>query len=299
MNWETELIEIYFFVCAHAEELLMNCQRMSPNARPPFTDEELMAIYLYCTKEGYHKKKQMHRYVGKHLLSWFPQLPSYQAFNHRLNLLEAGFQSLANLLLPAFLPQGQQQGGHQPEEALIDSLPIMLSKGKKRGKVALEIADKGYCSTKNQYYHGIKLHYLGWVIPHRIPQPAAIIPSKASQNDATIFFQQIAPLFSNIVVYADRIYHQPAPIQQTKQQFNVQVIPVQKRRKGQPYLAADQLYLSTMVSQIRQPIESAFNQLIQLTDIQNASKCRSTKGTLLHIFAKIATAFYCAIFFNS
>ena len=42
----------------------------------------------------------------------------------------------------------------------LDSVP---GSGRSRtGKVARDIADKGYCSTKNLYYHGLKLHMVGY-----------------------------------------------------------------------------------------------------------------------------------------
>ena len=53
---------------------------------------------------------------------------------------------------------------------------------------------------------------------------------------------------------------------------------------------------SIAVSRVRQPIESLFNWLIQKTDIQKASKVRSSKGLLIHIFGKIASAFINLIF---
>ncbi|MEL7196461.1 MAG: transposase, partial [Bacteroidota bacterium] len=68
-----------------------------------------------------------------------------------------------------------------------------------------------------------------------------------------------------------------------------------KYRRGQPledkqrHKAADDLY-SKAVSRLRQPIESLFNWIIEHTDLQRASKVRSTKGLLVHIFGKIAAA---------
>lgn len=59
--------------------------------------------------------------------------------------------------------------------------------------------------------------------------------------------------------------------------------------------AANDLF-STAVSRVRQSIESLFNWLIQKTDIQRTSKARSTKGLLIHIFGKIASAFINLIF---
>ena len=36
--------------------------------------------------------------------------------------------------------------------ALIDSMPIITCSEKRSGKVAKEITDKGFCSTKGMYY---------------------------------------------------------------------------------------------------------------------------------------------------
>lgn len=55
---------------------------------------------------------------------------------------------------------------------------------------------------------------------------------------------------------------------------------------------------STAVSKVRQPIESLFNWLIEKTDIQKASKVRSTQGLLVYVFGRIAAA-YMFLIFNS
>lgn len=68
-----------------------------------------------------------------------------------------------------------------------------------------------------------------------------------------------------------------------------------KYKRGQPqedkqhHKAADELY-SKAVSRIRQPFEFFFNWLIEHTDIQRASKVRSTAVLMVHIFGRIAAA---------
>ncbi len=59
--------------------------------------------------------------------------------------------------------------------------------------------------------------------------------------------------------------------------------------------ATDDLF-SRAVSKVRQPIEAFFNWLIEKTDFQKASKVRSTKGLMVHVFGKIAAAFISLIF---
>jgi len=51
----------------------------------------------------------------------------------------------------------------------------------------------------------------------------------------------------------------------------------------------DKMY-SRAVSQIRQPIEAFFNWIIEKVGIQNASKVRSEKGLLVHVFGRFAAA---------
>ena len=54
--------------------------------------------------------------------------------------------------------------------------------------------------------------------------------------------------------------------------------------------AADDLF-SSAVSKVRQPVEAIFNWLIEKSDIQKASKVRSTKGLMVHAFGRLAAAF--------
>lgn len=58
--------------------------------------------------------------------------------------------------------------------------------------------------------------------------------------------------------------------------------------------AANDLY-SRAVSAVRQPVESLFNWFIEKTDIQRASKVRSTKGLILYVFGRIAAAYILTI----
>jgi len=68
--------------------------------------------------------------------------------------------------------------------SLVDSLPIVACKGRNRkGKVARELADKRFCSTKGMYYYGLKLHALGFCRNGRIPFPERLLFTPVSVND--------------------------------------------------------------------------------------------------------------------
>ncbi len=50
------------------------------------------------------------------------------------------------------------------------------------------------------------------------------------------------------------------------------------------------------VSKVRQPIESLFNWIHEKTNIQKASKVRSYKGLMVHIFGRLAAAMFMLVF---
>ncbi len=99
MDWEVELISLYLFVCKHYQNnLSIYCQRMSNYANLQFSDEEAATLYLYGIIEGHRTIKSIHRYAKKHLMSWFPCLPKYGAFDQRINKLHDIFIPLVDAL---------------------------------------------------------------------------------------------------------------------------------------------------------------------------------------------------------
>ncbi|MEO1263709.1 MAG: transposase [Bacteroidota bacterium] len=293
MNWELKLIALYLWVCEGFEEgAAAYAQRLSKNTKSfelGFTDEEAVTVYLYGITRKYTEVKDIHRYTKDHLLDWFPKLPSYEKFNSRLNFLNNVFGALAGKALSEQrFPQWLVQGRQMPD-AVVDSMPIILAMGSRAdsAKVAVEVANKGRCASKGFYYHGLKLHQLGLCCPNRMPIPKSLLLSGASENDNTFFKEQIAPMFSCLRVYGDKIYHDEAGRIELKRMFGIEVLPSQRRKKGQKHLKADQKIFSTLVSRIRQPVESFFNWINQKTGIQIASKVRSLKGLFKHVYAKL------------
>lgn len=297
INNECKLIEIYFYICEKFEkDLKYCCQRYSNNNKPEFTDQEAMTIYLYIIhQEQRFKCKQIHRFANEYLRSWFPKLPSYAAFNYRINRLSEAFTNLISPLLSEFMPKDCSS-----EISLLDSLPIITCSGKRVGKVATELTDKGYCSTKGMYYYGVKLHALAYRRVGHLPFPEQLLVTPASENDLNVFKQAWSNI-ENRTFFGDKIYHNEDFFSQIASNQNaVMLTPVkgiknQSEREKQFDKAANDLF-STAVSRIRQPIESLFNWFIEKTDFQRASKVRSTKGLIVHVFGKIAAAFIYLIF---
>ncbi|QHT68897.1 transposase [Rhodocytophaga rosea] len=128
-------------------------------------------------------------------------------------------------------------------------MPIILSKRPYQAKVALQVADKGYCATKNLYYHGLKLHFVGADCYQCLPQAQHISFSQASANDLTVLKPVFSPLQACKVI-SDKIYASQAFNDQLSRQ-QVEILTPVKLKKGQKYLpAADKLF-SRYISTIR------------------------------------------------
>lgn len=301
MNWELELIGIYFKVCEYGEVVRQTNTRYSNNQNEGITDLEIITIYFYCHTQGRLRqdKKKIHKYAAEHLHSWFPKLPDYPAFNKRLNQLSACFVELAALFRDEISKRNEYLG--QNVELAIDSCPIMLAKSQRSAtaKVARDVANMTYCSTKKMWYHGVKIHVAGQIKGNNtLPDLYTYAVTPGAEHDLKAFKSYILPQCPNATFWADSAYLDGACAPSWKQNFNVTVNAIEKRKKGQKELHVDQKWLNFAISQIRQPIEGLFNQIIELTSIQNASKCRSTKGLLTHIHAKIAAFLINVIIFN-
>ena len=292
-----KLITIYLYICKlYHEELKYLSQRYSNNDKTEFTDQEIMTLYLFTVQqEQRFSISQIYSFADQYLRSWFPALPSYKAFNNRLNRLSEAFKAVAAHSLSNFIPTECDT-----DRSLLDSMPIITCSGKRNAKVAVEITDKGYCSTKSMFYYGLKLHTLAFYGSKRLPFPEHVVITPASENDLNVFKQDWGSI-PNRTFFGDKIYNDAEFFKDLAINANSAMLTPVKGVKGQPEVikqrdkAANDLF-STAVSTIRQPIESLFNWLIVKTDIQRASKVRSTKGLLVHVFGKIAAAYIYLVF---
>lgn len=181
------------------------------------------------------------------------------------------------------------------KNSLLDSMPIITCSGRREPKVAKELVDKGKCSSKAMYFHGLKLHALAFCRKNKLPHPEEIIITPASVNDLQVFKLAWSTIKQRYF-FGDKIYHNQEFFATLQDEMGSKMFTLVKAVKGQSQWdkqwnrAADRIF-SQSVSSIRQPIESFFNWLIERTDIQHSGKVRSTKGLLIHVFGKLAAAF--------
>ena len=146
--------------------------------------------------------RQIYNHIHHQWRAWFPLLPSYQAFNNRLNNLAPSFELLTDTLL--------QQAHAQlsvADDRLIDSVPVILARASRStsARVAREVADKTFCASKNLWYHGVKIHLQAARRITQLPMPERIFLTEASCHDLAAVRQMHLHL-GDCALFADKAY---------------------------------------------------------------------------------------------
>ena len=284
---ELQLINLYCVIChQYNTRLVFDAQRTSNNFLPQFTDEECITVMLWGLANRKFSCRDVHKFTQTYYADWFPALPKYKAFNKRSCYLADAIKSLSNELLSGLASIDPDCKTH-----LMDSMPIILANQNRssRAKVAPDLCDKGYCDSKKMWFYGVRLHTLGQSQYKSLPQPRLMQLAPASYHDLKVAEEMLMGVFG-MDVFADKAYIKSDWQTSLSVNNKTHIITPIKLAKGQERLnSADSLF-STAVSKVRQPIESFFNWLNELTHIQSASKVRSSKGLVSFVFARIALA---------
>jgi hypothetical protein len=288
MTKHIQLIELYCAVCEHYNNaMVVQAQRFSNNFCPKFTDEECITIYIWGIRNQKFEVKACYEFIKDYYGDWFPDLPSYQAFNHRICFLADAFKTLASIFLCGL--------GLDPEhnDYVNDSMPIVVAGGKRSGraKTASELCNKGYCASKDMWYYGVKLHIFAQCNYKKMPTPALMTLSKASEHDLPVAKEMLSDVF-DIRLFGDSAFADKEWQAFMFSENNVEVLTPIKRKKGQNKLPFWDGIYSSAISSVKQAIESFNNWIIEKTNIQKASKVRSAAGLTAFVFARIACALF-------
>lgn len=67
MNWQERLLTIYLYICKHYQQALwVYSQRMSHYADLSFSDEEVIAIYLFGVMDKHKAIKGLYAQADRH-----------------------------------------------------------------------------------------------------------------------------------------------------------------------------------------------------------------------------------------
>lgn len=290
-----QLIKLYLYICqVYDEHLIDHVQRHTKNGvTPKFTDKELITSFLFMVSyENRRSIKEAHQCLNDHYRDCFPDLIGYKNYNERLNRLGGAWGVLLRVAIQSW---DAVTASHPLGEFLLtDSMPIITCSGKRFGKVASELTDRGYNRTKGFYFWGVKLHAIARRVEGSLPVPEYLFLRPASQHDYKAQIEVLEEI-SNRRVVGDKAFISKelesifkangGSLLVGKKKSNEKVSEQLKNSRQ-----ADREMLNRAVSKIRQPIESLFGWFQELTQVQIASKVRATKGLLKHVFGRLAAA---------
>ncbi|MBB4090897.1 hypothetical protein GGP98_002719 [Salinibacter ruber] len=174
-------------------------------------------------------------------MDWFPDLPSYQSYNRRLNRLNAVFSPLVEKALEEI----DGQGCHKSMPRIVDSMPTRVAKGNQASQAAVaseRTQGVGYCSSKDTFYHGVKLHVVAERRSDQLPllRRAGLTPG--SENDLRAL-RRVLPEIESGVLCGDWASCDGPLKEQLAETQDLDLLTPVKKEKGQRTLSsADKLY---------------------------------------------------------
>jgi hypothetical protein len=291
MEWQSQLIDIYLTACEFFSQLSPYIfLKIGPNSSPSFSDAEAITIYIFGIMQNLRNKKAIHKHFKNYLLEWFPNLPEYEGFVARINKLD----KVLVYFIPYILRDEKFHAiKNNPEKiTVVDSMPIVLANGYRAHKcnTGKDFATIGYCSSKKMYYHGVKLHLLSEYQNTTLPVPKILKVTAANVHDFTAMKEHFYEI-KNSKILGDKAYCDKA----TKENLlkdGIELHTPIKFSKNKKIHSEDEKLYSKIVSSFRQSIEIYFGWLIEKSDIQNASKVRSTKGLFVHVFGRFSACLF-------
>jgi len=253
----------------------------------------VLTIYVFGLIKKRSSISEIHEYIRDHFSEWFPDLPSHQSYNRRPGRLSAVFAPLVEEALSMVEPEKTRDEMIR----IADSMPIMLAKGQRAScaKVASErLASVGYCSSKDTFFHGVKLHLGVERRSEHLPVPKRAGLTPGSENDLRAL-RRVLPTIEGGVLCGDKAYCDGPLKERLAADQDLDLLTPIKKNKGKTLSAADKLY-SEAVSRMGQwqtrlpDIESLFNWINEKTGIQQASKVRSYQGLFVHAFGRLTAA---------
>ena len=291
MDWQSQLIDVYLTACEFFSQLNPSSfLKISPNSNHSFTDAEAITVYVFGIMENLRNVKSIHSYFKKHLHEWFPKLPEYEGFSFRINSLNKLFVEFFSYILNK--NKFQVDKNHPNYLAVVDSVPIVLAKDYRAHKcnTAKDFAAVGYCSSKDMFYHGVKLHVLAENQQGSLPSPKIVKMTPANVHDLTAMKEHFFEL-AQTKILGDKAYCDKA-MKQNLLEKGIEIHTPIKFSKTKKSLDENEKLYSKIVSSFRQSIEIYFGWLIEKSGIQNASKVRSSKGLFVHVFGRFSACLF-------
>jgi len=211
-------------------------------------DVVIIAVCILGKMLGFTSERSWHSFVKANLFHGKP-FPERSRYHRCCRQLTQVIKRIRNELV--------QKSPEDTNYSIIDSVPLPLCRNARipRVRKMKDIADRGYCASKKEYYYGLKGSFQvtaeGFVTNYVI--------SKASTHDVKVTEELIEP-YPHSYILADKGYVSLPLRDQLKENLGVHLLAQPKSNSKRPFSKS----LSKLVSSKRKQIETLFSGLIDV-----------------------------------
>jgi hypothetical protein len=209
-------------------------------------DVVIIAVCILGKMLGFTSERSWHSFVKANLFHDKP-FPERSRYHRCCRQLTKVIKLIRNELV--------QQFSEDTNYAVIDSVPLPLCHNARIPRVRRmkEIADRGYCASKKEYYYGLKGSFQvtdeGFVTNYVI--------SKASTHDVKVAEELVEP-YPHSYILADKGYVSLPLRDHLKENLGVHLLAQPRSNSKRPFSKS----LSKLISSKRKQIETLFSGLI-------------------------------------
>jgi transposase len=237
-----QLTAVYVFVDDYLKAHPRATQwRRAHHNQPAFTDAEVIAIGVFQGCLGVATLKQAYRFVAANLREAFPQLPGYKQWMARLHAVSG--------VVGQLLQAAGTRGPLGDRIYLLDSKPIPVCKPIRHGRVR-SLREEGayFGKTTAGWFFGYKLHAL----IHAGGAVLAVVLTPGNWTDGEVALA-LAQSVAGGVALADLAYQAADLFEALLTEADLCLVT--------PAAAEKRSYLRTLISSVRERIETTFSSL--------------------------------------
>lgn len=253
-----------------------------PGRRKTYPDHDILKIDMLMHLTGKRGETEILREIDRHYRSYFAHVPGQSRLWHRIR------QALP--LIERFRCYLRDQlGVDQEDMRILDScpIPVALSTSRPGRGNGFDLADGGYCASKNLSYLGFKLGLL--ITVHGIPDIYDLF--RARPHDINLLEDLLGDRW-DIIALGDKGFINDPHRETLAQDQHVLLITYRRCNQKQQNSPLEQWALQTY----RQLIETIYSQLDGHMHIQNTG-AKTDVGLVKRVMG-IVTAFTLGIYLN-
>lgn len=236
-----------FYIC---DEIVKQVGfRDHPHAK--MSTSQVLTVFIVAAKFFCGNQESARRFLQEH--GYINNMLGKSRFNRRLHAIPL---HIFEVIIAAI---GEIHKLSNPEnEYMIDSFPVAVCQNIRiwHSRIYRGEEYRGYCSSKKQYFYGLKVH----MIVTKDGKPIEFTFTPGSHSDIATFKKMRIDLKPESIIYGDKAYNDYSHEDIVNEAANIKIISQRKNNSKRQWSTA----LNYVLSKTRKRIETTFSCITQL-----------------------------------